>query len=495
MKTRPGKRWIPVPGRVDRLDVRLVDRSARMPATTADRVLRALTICANHNRLWVLVAGLVALAGGRQARRAAVRGLVAVGMASGVANGIAKPLLPRRRPPDESVPFVRRLVTPPVSSSFPSGHAASAAAFATGVALESPVAAAVVAPLAAAVGYSRVHVGVHWPSDVVAGAALGCGIALATHRWWAVRMDEPAELGPPVPAPRVRDGAGLLLVVNPRSGSGAGADIRHALHRKLPAATVLEVDSDRRLDDDIAERVARGDIVALGVLGGDGTVSAVAQAAVRHELPLALFPGGTLNHFARDAGVDDPERTLVALIAGVATRTDTATVRCDDAEPELFVNTASLGGYPDFVRLRERWEPRLGKWPAAAVAMVRVLLRAQPVRLRIDGVPTAIWMLFVGNGSYHPGDQIPMSRPEIRSGRMDVRYLRADLPLSRTRLIWAALTGTLGRSATYVHRRVDKLRVGVVDTPVSLAADGEVGCRGMEFTFTSQPGSLTLYRP
>ncbi|MGW4770863.1 phosphatase PAP2 family protein [Nocardia sp. NPDC004278] len=475
-----------------RADAWLVARSARVRPTPADQFLRTLSTSANYNRLWLVVAAVLALVGGREPRRAAVRGLVSVALASSAANGVAKPLLPRRRPPDESVPFVRRLVTPPVSSSFPSGHAASAAAFATGVALESPTLAVAIAPIAAAVGYSRVHIGVHWPSDVLAGAALGSAIAFGTRRWWARREDMPAELGPDLRIAPVSNGCGLLLVTNTRSGGGTEPEQLRLLRESLPAAQILDVADDfaAQLDD----RAGR-DVVALGVFGGDGTVSAVAAAAIEHRLPLAVFAAGTLNHFARDTGVERLEHTLTALTSGEVVQTDTAQVRSDGLAPRTFVNTASLGGYPDFVRTRERWQSRLGKWPAAGIAMVRALFRAQPLRVAIDGVDTGIWMLFVGNGHYRPADQIPMARPALHHGALDVRYLRADVPFSRTRLIWATLTGTLDRSATYVHRRSERLTVHVDSGPVALAADGEVDDRGTDFTFTSRPATLTLFRP
>jgi len=67
---------------------------------------------------------------------------------------------------------------PPTSSSFPSGHATSAAAFCTAVALESPRAGTAVVPLAAVIAYSRVHVDVHWPSDVAGGVIIGTAVAL-----------------------------------------------------------------------------------------------------------------------------------------------------------------------------------------------------------------------------------------------------------------------------------------------------------------------------
>lgn len=67
----------------------------------------------------------------------------------------------------------------PTSTSFPSGHAASAFAFATGVATAAPRSALPLSAAAALVAYSRVHTGVHYPSDVIAGAVLGAGLAAA----------------------------------------------------------------------------------------------------------------------------------------------------------------------------------------------------------------------------------------------------------------------------------------------------------------------------
>ncbi|BDZ50062.1 hypothetical protein GCM10025867_23030 [Frondihabitans sucicola] len=144
-------------------------------------MLLALSTSANNGAIWYGVAGLLSLTG-PTGRRAAVRGLLSLGGASAVANLVAKPIFGGPRPLAADVPGRRQLKVFPQSASFPSGHTASAFAFLTGVALESPVRGAAVAPLAVALGYSRLHVGAHWLSDVAGGALIGIGVAALGRR-------------------------------------------------------------------------------------------------------------------------------------------------------------------------------------------------------------------------------------------------------------------------------------------------------------------------
>src|SRR5205807_3483021 len=122
---------------------------------------------ADRSKLWFAVAVVLGLVGGRRGRRAAARGMVSIALASGLVNGPLKLLSGRARPPLLDEAPTSGLQRPPVTSSFPSGHTASAVAFATAAGAQVPEALPPLALLAGAVAYSRMHARVHYPSDVV----------------------------------------------------------------------------------------------------------------------------------------------------------------------------------------------------------------------------------------------------------------------------------------------------------------------------------------
>lgn len=482
-------------GRVAAIDRDYVHRCARSRRTLADPMLKRLTVAANRSRLWFVLAGSLAVRRG-SSRRAAARGIVAIAGTSAVTNAVAKLLVPRRRPPATLLPMHRRIPDPPQSSSFPSGHAASAAAFTTAVWMENPKLGAAVAPLAISVAYSRVHTGVHWPSDVAAGVLTGVGVGLATRSWWPVRPVKPGRARPSERVTRVSGGAGLAVAVNVSAGN-TDDGVADQLRLRWPAATYWRLDQNDELLDQLHRLVhtAGAGIHALGVVGGDGTVAAASSVAAAHGLPLAVIPNGTLNHFARDLGVSSTDDTERALFAGTAVHVNLGTARIDSDTERSFINTAALGGYSDLVRLREKLEQRWGKWPAAAAALIHTLAHAEPITVEIDGESREIWLLFAGNGGYQPKGFAPRWRPRLDDGVVDIRYVRADLPFSRIRCIIAALTGCLTHSRTYDQQQRAHVRVELVDGPVELACDGEIHSCGELFEFTVRDEAMRVYRP
>lgn len=160
---------------VDSTDRAVCKAIADTATPRLDRLLVRVSNAANYSRLWMATAAGLAVAGDR-GRRAAVEGLAAIAVTSAVTNLALKPLAGRQRPARSSrdSKAASRQVRQPASASFPSGHAASAFAFATATGAAIPRLRLPLRAAAVTVAYSRVHTGVHYPSDVAIGALVGC---------------------------------------------------------------------------------------------------------------------------------------------------------------------------------------------------------------------------------------------------------------------------------------------------------------------------------
>jgi len=169
------RRWLDDAGQID---AALYAAVASTPTPSLDRAMRNISRAANHSKLSMTAAAALAVTGGPTGRRAARFGLISVGLTSAVVNMLVKPLSRRQRPDRVAERVaIGRQVRMPISTSFPSGHSAAAFAFATGVGHVMPRAAVPLRALAALVAYSRVHTGVHYPGDVVAGSLIGTAVA------------------------------------------------------------------------------------------------------------------------------------------------------------------------------------------------------------------------------------------------------------------------------------------------------------------------------
>lgn len=445
-------------------------------------------------------AAVLALVPGKT-RRAALHGLIAQGVASAVTNVVFKTLLPRTRPLPEHLPVFRFVHPQPTSSSMPSGHSASAVAFAVGVGLVRPALGLAVAPAAAGVAYSRVHTGAHWPTDVLFGSAIGAGAALVTRHWWPVRPPIPKTTRAWTTAPAVPGGEGLSIVVNTLGGSFK-EETAAALQEVFPKAHINTVQPD----DDLVERIrATADhpgTRALGVWGGDGTVGAAAAAAMERSMPLLVLPGGTLNHFARDAGTGSLKDAAEAANEGEAALADIGLVTVERGlagDPEVaqlaMLNTSSIGIYPNFVRRREHLQPALGKPLAGVVAMFRTFAAGTPITLNVDGVRHKVWIAYLGRGRYYPRDHAPLIRPVMDDGVLDVRLITADESFARLRLLWAVLTGTVATSRITHLREAGEVRIDAGGAPMALAVDGEALAGVRSVSYTVRPQALRYYCP
>jgi undecaprenyl-diphosphatase len=228
----------------------------------------------------------------------------------------------------------------------------------------------------------------------------------------------------------------------------------------------------------------------LGVCGGDGTMAAAAQAAFEAGLPLLVFPGGTMNHLARDLGIEGADDAVRALAAGEAARIDVASV-----DGSVFVNNATLGAHVELVESRRRLAEKTGRWPAQALAAARALLKSEPVHVRLDGKPRELWLGFFGNGTYHDRGIAPGWRRSLDSGVLDVRLLEATGGRSRARGLLALLLAGTGRDRDLRRAEVRSLRLEPLEGPLRVTRDGEMIETEEPVLIASHRGALLAYSP
>lgn len=179
------------------------------------------------------------------------------------------------------------------------------------------------------------------------------------------------------------------------------------------------------VEPDAIERTVR-EVLSAGatrilVAGGDGTIASAATVLLETPAELAILPGGTLNHFARDLGIStDPLEALTMATSGEPRDVDLAT-----ANGHVFLNTSSVGAYVRFVRVRERLERSFGYRLASALAAIRILfqLRLLAVEVEVDGARRIYRtpLVFIGVGEREL--QLPSLGSRVTDGRRGLHVL------------------------------------------------------------------------
>ncbi len=289
------------------------------------------------------------------------------------------------------------------------------------------------------------------------------------------------------------------IVLNPAAGRGHSDDLRDRIEELFEAAGATAACAaparGQSLDHSIRAALARRPD-AVVVAGGDGTVSTAAAALAGTGIPLGILPLGTLNHFARDAGIPlDLEDAIAVVLAGRTRDVDVAEVNGG-----VFVNNSSIGVYPEIVRLRQHYQNRgRGKWLAMTWATLAVLRRRpfMAVRMAVDGetIVRRTPFVMVGNNEYRMEGLKAASRERLDTGTLSVYVMNAS---GRRNLLWLGLQVLLGRTQNLGE--LEMLRAGevVVETRRrwgQVARDGEVSLMTGPLVYGIRPRALTLLSP
>ena len=257
-----------------------------------------------------------------------------------------------------------------------------------------------------------------------------------------------------------------LLLVNPRSGnsSPSAEELVEAAERLGVRAHVL------RPGDDMARLAREAEADVLGVAGGDGSLAAVAAAAVERDLPFVCVPFGTRNHFAGDAGLDgDPLAALRAFAGAEERRVDVGRVG-----DRLFLNNVSLGLYARLVHRRERRRRRREILARLRALATTLRDRRREERFLVDGEPVEASVLLVANNEYRLDALSVGERERLDEGTL-VLYAARGL----RRLHWA-------------ERRATELEIASPRARVRVAIDGEPAVLESPLRLRVEPAALRL---
>jgi len=270
----------------------------------------------------------------------------------------------------------------------------------------------------------------------------------------------------------------------------------HAEHEFLLTRADQDINAVAQLGA-FKARTQHGAVVAVG---GDGTINAVASAALDHDVPFGVIPQGTFNYYGREHGIpQDAEAATRALLGARVERQQVGWVN-----KRLFLINASLGLYARVQEERETYKRQFGRSRVTAMLAGLLTLLAQPRKLMLE-IETdgrfevlATPSLFVANNRLQMG-RIGLDEPELdalENGRLAAIVVK---PTSGARLFALALRGALGRlsadenisSFSFKRMQVRPRR----DKFLKVSADGEVQLMRTPLVFSVGPRALKLLLP
>ena len=292
----------------------------------------------------------------------------------------------------------------------------------------------------------------------------------------------------------------FCVILNAASGRRNAGDAEAGLSRlfgdNAGRVSVITVAAGADLPAAIARAVEEGHRVLVAA-GGDGTIAAVADAAVTHGRTLGILPMGTFNFVARGFGIpEDPAEAAALLLSGTA-----RPVAVADVNGRIFLNNASLGLYPAILREREGIYRRWGRSRLAAhwsvVRTVLGLVRPLHLGVVVDGrtLRTRTPLVFVARSAFQLDRYGLDGADAVRAGRFAL-FVAPDAPPLRLMLIAVRLavgTARPGRDLGLVE--CDEIDVATSGRDILVAHDGERTRLATPLRFRIRRDALRIIAP
>lgn len=241
----------------------------------------------------------------------------------------------------------------------------------------------------------------------------------------------------------------------------------------------------------------RGEIDAIVVGGGDGSIRTVASVLAGTPVPLGVLPLGTLNHFAKDLGIPLAVDAAAAVIAAGALRI----VDLAEVNGEIFINNSSIGIYPYMVidRERRRAQHKLAKWMAMVPAFFRMLRHFPRRRLRIQAKgfarPYRTPCLFVGNNEYGMELFTFGKRERIDAGELWFYVVKPRNPAEFFAMVWRLCFGHLDQARDLDKFELTEAVITAKTSRLPVSLDGEVKIMHTPLHYRSRPNALRVLAP
>jgi diacylglycerol kinase family enzyme len=294
----------------------------------------------------------------------------------------------------------------------------------------------------------------------------------------------------------------MIVILN--AGAGPQPNSLPALRSRIATAfgaaavdaEIIDVHRSESLQTAVHKALGTTDDTIVAA-GGDGSVSAVAGQLAGTDKILGVLPLGTLNHFAKDAGIPLP---LEEAVRALASR-HTELVDVAEVNGRVFINNSSLGIYPRIVVHRDNLQQQLnrGKWSAFGWATLRALRRYPFLRLRVcvegQELNRKTAFLFVGNNEYHMSGFRIGARSRLKSGTLGLYLTHRTGRFGLLRLALRALFGRLNQAKDFDTFSVEEAIIDSRHERLLVATDGEVSLMQPPLHYRSRPRSLRVIIP